>query len=245
MERNKSVLKNIKAISKIIVLIAFLFIVKADIVEKKTLYIMKGEHMSDSVLTKKAIATALKELTATKPFDKISISDITKSCGLNRQTFYYHFQDKYELLSWIYYTEGFSVVTHDISFENWNEKILAFLVVLKNNKVFYCNTIKSAERDFIEYLLQITTALFEEAIHVLDTKNKLKPEQQKFFSQFYAYGICGIITAWIHAGMKETPEEVAHNLKVLATNSEQLAYKIYTGEIGFFNTSGTSGQATP
>ena len=37
--------------------------------------------MSDSVLTKKAIATALKELTATKPFDKISISDITKACG--------------------------------------------------------------------------------------------------------------------------------------------------------------------
>ena len=42
--------------------------------------------MSDSVLTKKAIATALKELTATKPFDKISISDITKSCGLNRKS---------------------------------------------------------------------------------------------------------------------------------------------------------------
>lgn len=194
--------------------------------------------MSDSILTKKAIATALKELTATKPFDKISISDITKYCGLNRQTFYYHFQDKYELLSWIYYTEGFSVVTHDISFDNWNEKILAFLVVLRNNKVFYCNTIKCAEQDFVEYLLQITIALFEEAIRALDTKNKLKPEQHKFFSQFYAYGICGIITTWIHAGMKETPEEVAHNLKLLATNSEQLAYKVYTGKMDYFNTSG-------
>ena len=205
---------------------------------------MKGEYMSDSILTKKAIAAALKELTTTKPFDKISISDITKSCGLNRQTFYYHFQDKYELLSWIYYTEGFSVVIHDISFENWNEKILAFLVALKNDKTFYCNTIKSAEKDFVEYLLQITIALFEEAINALDAEHKLKAEQQKFISQFYAYGVCGIITSWVHRGMKEAPEEVAHNLKVLATNSEHLAYKVYTGEINFFNTSGTSEQAT-
>lgn len=199
--------------------------------------------MSDSILTKKAIATALKELTVTKPFDKISISDITKACGLNRQTFYYHFQDKYELLSWIYYTEGFSVATHDISFENWDQKILAFLITLRKDKTFYCNTIKSAEQDFVEYLLQITITLFEEAINALDVEHKLKAEHKKFFAQFYAYGVCGIIISWIHRGMKEVPEEVAHNLKVLATNSEHLAYKVYTGEIDFFNTSGTFGQA--
>ena len=51
--------------------------------------------MSESLITKKAIATALKSLILEKPFDKISIANLTKACGLNRQTFYYHFQDKY------------------------------------------------------------------------------------------------------------------------------------------------------
>ena len=50
--------------------------------------------MSDSLITKKAIAAALKQVCREKPFDKISIADITAVCGLNRQTFYYHFQDK-------------------------------------------------------------------------------------------------------------------------------------------------------
>lgn len=54
--------------------------------------------MSESLITKKAIAQALKNLCRDKAFDKISIADITTACGLNRQTFYYHFQDKYELL---------------------------------------------------------------------------------------------------------------------------------------------------
>ena len=54
--------------------------------------------MSDSLITKRAIAAGIKELTKKKSFDKITVSDISEICGLNRQTFYYHFQDKYELV---------------------------------------------------------------------------------------------------------------------------------------------------
>ena len=56
--------------------------------------------MSSSAITKSALCDSLKKLCEQKPFDKISISDITGECGLNRQSFYYHFQDKYELLSY-------------------------------------------------------------------------------------------------------------------------------------------------
>ena len=91
--------------------------------------------MSESLITKKAIATALKSLILEKPFDKISIADLTKACGLNRQTFYYHFQDKYELLTWIYYTEGFAFVVEDITFENWDQKILLLLNIMKKDTI--------------------------------------------------------------------------------------------------------------
>ena len=87
--------------------------------------------MSDSLITKRAIAEALKQVCKEKPFDKISISDITAVCGLNRQTFYYHYQDKYELLSWIYYNENFAAIADDISLDNWNEKIHELLSNMK------------------------------------------------------------------------------------------------------------------
>ena len=50
--------------------------------------------MSDSIITKKALALGLKELLKKKSFDNVIVSDITDICGLNRQTFYYHFHDK-------------------------------------------------------------------------------------------------------------------------------------------------------
>ena len=57
--------------------------------------------LADSNITKKALADALKELMDTKPFQKISVSDICERCQMNRKSFYYHFKDKYEVLEYI------------------------------------------------------------------------------------------------------------------------------------------------
>mgnify|MGYP000490884977 CR=1 FL=1 len=46
-----------------------------------------------SNLTKRALEASLKKLLLEKPLDKITISDIADECGMNRMTFYYHFQD--------------------------------------------------------------------------------------------------------------------------------------------------------
>ena len=58
--------------------------------------------MADSVITKKAIAESLKKLMKEKPFEKISVAEICEECGLTRKSFYYHFKDKYDLVSWIF-----------------------------------------------------------------------------------------------------------------------------------------------
>ena len=46
-----------------------------------------------SEITKRALATSLKKLLSQKELTKISIKDITDDCGIQRQTFYYHFAD--------------------------------------------------------------------------------------------------------------------------------------------------------
>ena len=58
--------------------------------------------MSNTNLTKKELAESLKRLASERLFEHITVGDIVKECGVNRQTFYYHFTDKYELLDWIY-----------------------------------------------------------------------------------------------------------------------------------------------
>ena len=52
-----------------------------------------------SEITKRALEQSLKNLLNVKPLSKITISDIANDCGINRMTFYYHFRDIYDLIS--------------------------------------------------------------------------------------------------------------------------------------------------
>ena len=51
-----------------------------------------------SAFTKKAILESFLRLAEKKPIDKITVRDIVDDCGVNRNTFYYHFQDIYAVL---------------------------------------------------------------------------------------------------------------------------------------------------
>lgn len=53
-----------------------------------------------SQITKRALEESLKKMLLKKPVNKITISDITEDCGINRMTFYYHFKDLYDLVEW-------------------------------------------------------------------------------------------------------------------------------------------------
>ena len=71
--------------------------------------------MSNAAFTKLMIAQGLKRLLKTTSFVNVSVGDIARECKISRNTFYYHFKDKYDLISWIFYTEITSILSDDIS----------------------------------------------------------------------------------------------------------------------------------
>ena len=71
---------------------------------------MNPKNLSVSEQTKHALAVALKEAMAQKPLDKITIAELTSACNLRRQSFYYHFEDIYDLLRWLFENEAISLL---------------------------------------------------------------------------------------------------------------------------------------
>ena len=60
--------------------------------------------------TKLQMAEALKRLIKDRPFSKITVQDIVTECNINRNTFYYHFENNYDLLSFTYSLEVKNIV---------------------------------------------------------------------------------------------------------------------------------------
>ena len=60
--------------------------------------------------TKLQMSESLKRLIKDRPFSKITVQDIVADCSINRNTFYYHFENTYDLLSFAYEQEVKNIV---------------------------------------------------------------------------------------------------------------------------------------
>jgi probable dihydroxyacetone kinase regulator len=190
--------------------------------------------MAESLITKRAIADSLKLLTKEKSFDKISVKDISEKCGINRQTFYYHFVDKFALLEWIYQTELLDTALQDVSFDNWREKFTDTLESMRADKCFYINTINHTEDYIQRFLVEQAGTFFIRAIDELDEKSKVRSDQRQFFSKFFAYGVCGTIIEWAESGMQAEPSYIVDNMWKLLIYCERAAC-IHVTEEGFID----------
>lgn len=164
--------------------------------------------------TKDVISQSFKNLMEKKSFDKITISDISDEAKINRQTFYYHFHDKYELLNTIFYNDVIVELIDGFSIDNWAEKFLTMLNTLKKNSKFYKNALHTSYGgEFRTYLLNLTQKLLYNLIGTLTGENSVDDLDRVYVAKFFAYGITGTIIDWITTGMKDSPEFITNHLK--------------------------------
>lgn len=81
--------------------------------------------MPKSTRTKCLIAKGVKKLLETVSFGGISVGEICKQCQISRNTFYYHFKDKFDVIHWIFYTEITPILEESFSINHWEEGLLA------------------------------------------------------------------------------------------------------------------------
>ncbi|MGV8980068.1 dihydroxyacetone kinase transcriptional activator DhaS [Clostridium sp.] len=176
--------------------------------------------MSESQITKKALALSIKKLMETIPLAKLSIHEIVDNCGINRQTFYYHFKDKFDLVNWIYYTEAIENIDDSIKYGHWTDEMYKTLVYFMENKSFYINALNTpGQNAFDGFLFEKTYDLIMGVINDISTGIKVSDTDKNFIADFYTYAFVGITVQWIKNNMKEPPEKVVGNLNDMVEGS--------------------------
>lgn len=172
--------------------------------------------MADSALTKRVLGDSLKELMQKKPLAKISVGDITSHCDINRQTFYYHFKDKYDLVNWIYSSETISYMTSFSDKAHWADGMCDLCLYMQQNKKFYINALSTpGQNSFQEYL---TDFLFDLILSLLDElcgERKVDQRDLDFIANFYSLAFVALVMQWAQHGMKEDPVEYVGRITAL------------------------------
>jgi len=189
---------------------------------------MSQQDSPCAIKTKKKLAAALKELMKNTTFDKITISDITEKCNVHRQTFYYHFQDRYELLDWVFLNEIIEPFITDFNIDNMYEKFYNMFETMMESKKFYQNALKTNGDDLTRYISKVTSDQFMEVLANISKEsgfNRIDDGDDFLMSEFFGYGISGVVMNWALRGMKESPKSITERIERLFENVKKFSDK--------------------
>lgn len=175
----------------------------------------RGLRMADSNITKRALASSLKELMAQTPFEKISVAQICENCDMHRKSFYYHFKDKYELLNWIFDTEIIKVIQKvpdpsdiDAQFSLIQNSLDYFYA----NRVFYRKAFQvRGQNSFREHFQEYIRPLIHNQLKFIFHGN----EVDDFDIDLYSDVVMCTMERWLLSYSHMPPDQVVTRLKLL------------------------------
>ena len=177
-----------------------------------------------SQVTKRALEASLKSLLLQKPLSKITVTDITEDCGINRMTFYYHFKDIYDLVEWCCQEDASRALAGKKTYETWQQGLLRIFEAVRENKPFILNVYRSVSREQVEnYLYKVTYALLDGVVEEQAQGMSVRQEDKAFLATLYQYMFVGLMLDWIKNDMKGDPQTIVSRLELAIHGSIRAA----------------------
>lgn len=181
--------------------------------------------MANSVITKRAITRSFKRLLEDTPFEKLTVSAIAADCGINRQTFYYHFHDIYDLIDWAILDEFATTLENNEG--DWKRSLVTLLGTVRADRSLVLRLVRSSDPaiTYRRLLKGSMSMLVRDTITARCTGFGLSPEEGMFAADFYAAGLLEVSLTWLEENRDENPEELVRRLeKVMSSGvTEMLA----------------------
>lgn len=172
---------------------------------------MPAEKYKTSPRTKKLLVKAIMELAETMPVSKIKITDICEKAELNRQSFYYHFRDKYDLIAWAFLQE-FQFAAENSKVLNSEEMMCAVLKRIEQHKKFYKNAYEDTNQNNLsDYEVKMYLDMEFDALRKYYKTEELDPELV-YNTKSYSYACIMHTREWITDREKMPAEIFAHRM---------------------------------
>ena len=153
--------------------------------------------------TKNAIRASFMKLLDERPLSKITVKDITDDCGINRNSFYYHYQDIPSLIQEIFTQEIERIIQDHPSIDRLEDCISIASAFAVENKRAILHVYNSVNRDIFEQYLwraceQTVVTYFRTAF----PEARLSDEDRSVLLHFHTCNTFGLVCGWLNSGMR-------------------------------------------
>ena len=183
--------------------------------------------------TKKAILASFMKLCAKKSPEKITVRDIVDDCEINRNTFYYYYQDIYALVEEVFglWAEDFVRVLGDRG--DPEAGLCALAQWALEHKRAVVNLMETFDgRVMEEYFLGATAEAWIDWTRGQAEGDPISDEAIRYVAMTYAYGFYSILARWIRGSMREEPQRIARHYCTIWVSHASEAMECYEREFG-------------
>ncbi|MBR1820004.1 MAG: TetR/AcrR family transcriptional regulator C-terminal domain-containing protein [Clostridia bacterium] len=161
-----------------------------------------------SSLTRRTIMASLLKLLEERPLSKISIKDIVEDCGINRNTFYYHFADLPDLVEAIIREEADHIMQSYTGISSLEECIAAAMKLSVDHRRAVMHIYNSSNRDIYErYMMEICEYVATAFINNLIAGRPVPETDRVAIIQDYKCELYGHIVDWLNRSMSHDLEK--------------------------------------
>lgn len=159
--------------------------------------------------TKDILATALSDLLEVKPFSKITVNELCEKSMIVRSTFYLHFKDKYELLS--YCLSRVSGEFDELMNTNApKDFFIIFLTICEKKEHAFSNLFEAGmNEELIELFYRHFSRYITQHLNEKNARGDLLPGPIESVSAFYVSGLVGMTLRWIKNNFNLPKETLA------------------------------------
>ena len=172
-------------------------------------------------ITKSAISEVFLNLLEQRPLKHITILDITKESGLNRNTFYYHFKDIPDLIEYILVEEWNECINKCSDKYDPGELACKITEQILKRKNAILHIYKSVKRESFEiYLWKACDYIASYFIeNETDTEEKNDKDGCQLAYQYIKGTIFGIIMEWIESGLDDDFKDNIQKISILKSGN--------------------------
>lgn len=175
----------------------------------------ESKYYNTALLMDEALLLLLEK----KDFDFITVKEICQKAGVNRSTFYLHYQNTNDLLVEAIelinkrFSESFHIRSFDVkkaskeeSFFITEDFLLPYLKFVKENKRVF-KLIHDKPHVFNSQ--HVFEKLYEEIFSLILDKFEVKEEEKQYIFTFYTQGALSIVLRWVKNNCKEDIETIS------------------------------------
>lgn len=178
--------------------------------------------------TAKKMDVALISLLKDKPFEYITVSEICENAGVNRSTFYLHYETigdllnetvRYLLDDFLAYfsssTESVSLHIKECKLDELNyisdKYLIPYLTYIKEHKEIFLTAILHSKELGLE---DVNSRMFENIFCPILNRFRYPAEDMNYVMMYYLNGINAIILEWIKNDCNRSIEEIIEIINV-------------------------------